>query len=587
MAKPFGLGSGPRPELADVLARCHPALALAAFFSFFANLLILTVPLYMLQVFDRVLSSRSEETLVMLTILAGGALLVLAILEALRARIQLRIGLWLSRLLGPLLLMQAVERAAVSADGASADGLRQLAALRNLLGGPALFHLLDAPWVPVYVGIVALMHPWLGAIAGIGALLLLLLALGAEFATRRPLRQAGLLSLKLYARAEAHLRNAQVIEAMGMLPALARAWQADSDAVQDLHKRAGDRAGLLAACSKFIRPMVQIAVIAAGVILVIRGEITAGAMIAAAIIMARALAPVEQMIGSWRGVVEMREAWQRLKKLMAAGPVRRDGMRLPPPQGRLDLDNVTLLPPGGRKPVLHNIRFRLEPGECLGVIGPSAAGKSSLARLLVGVWPPHSGAARLDGADIFSWNRADIGPHVGYLPQEVALFEGSIRQNIARMGVADDDAVVTAARLAGVHEMILRLPQGYDTEIGEGGLRLSGGQAQRIALARAFYGAPRLLVLDEPSANLDAEGETALIAALANARELGVTCVVIAHRISTLAQADKLLLLREGRMAAFGEREEVLAQIQPPKGAARQIARRRKPEASGVGGERA
>src|SRR5690606_24469708 len=450
MARPFGLGSGPRPELADVLARCRPALAFAALFSFFANLLVLTVPLYMLQVFDRVLSSRSEDTLIMLSILAAGALLVLAILEALRARIQLRIGLWLSRLLGPLLLVQAVERAAAAGDQTSADGLRQLATLRNLLGGPALFHLLDAPWMPVYVGIVALMHPWLGAIAAAGALLLLLLALLAEYATRRPLRQASLLSLQLFGQAEAHLRNAQVIEAMGMLPALAKDWQRDSDAVQALHLRAGDRAGLLASCSKFIRPVVQIAVTAAGVVLVIRGEITAGAMIAAAIIMARALAPVEQMIGSWRSVVEMREAWKRLEKLLSLRPVRRDGLRLPPPQGRLELDNVTLVPPGGRKPVLHNIRFSLEPGECLGVIGPTAAGKSSLARLLVGIWPPQAGAVRLDGADIFSWNRAELGPHIGYLPQEVALLEGSVGRNIARMGEVDDDAVVTAARLAGV-----------------------------------------------------------------------------------------------------------------------------------------
>lgn len=579
MARPFGLGSGPRPELADVLARCRPALAFAALFSFFANLLVLTVPLYMLQVFDRVLSSRSEDTLIMLSILAAGALLVLAILEALRARIQLRIGLWLSRLLGPLLLVQAVERAAAAGDQTSADGLRQLATLRNLLGGPALFHLLDAPWMPVYVGIVALMHPWLGAIAAAGALLLLLLALLAEYATRRPLRQASLLSLQLFGQAEAHLRNAQVIEAMGMLPALAKDWQRDSDAVQALHLRAGDRAGLLASCSKFIRPVVQIAVTAAGVVLVIRGEITAGAMIAAAIIMARALAPVEQMIGSWRSVVEMREAWKRLEKLLSLRPVRRDGLRLPPPQGRLEVDNVTLVPPGGRKPVLHNIRFSLEPGECLGVIGPTAAGKSSLARLLVGIWPPQAGAVRLDGADIFSWNRAELGPHIGYLPQEVALLEGSVGRNIARMGEVDDDAVVTAARLAGVHDMILRLPQGYDTEIGAAGFRLSGGQAQRIALARAFYGTPRLLVLDEPSANLDAEGEAALVAALGHARDLGITCVVIAHRIGTLAGVDKLLLLREGRMAAFGARDEVLAQLQPPK-AARQIARRRRPEVS-------
>lgn len=579
MARPFGLGSGPRPELADVLARCRPALAFAALFSFFANLLVLTVPLYMLQVFDRVLSSRSEDTLIMLSILAAGALLVLAILEALRARIQLRIGLWLSRLLGPLLLVQAVERAAAAGDQTSADGLRQLATLRNLLGGPALFHLLDAPWMPVYVGIVALMHPWLGAIAAAGALLLLLLALLAEYATRRPLRQASLLSLQLFGQAEAHLRNAQVIEAMGMLPALAKDWQRDSDAVQALHLRAGDRAGLLASCSKFIRPVVQIAVTAAGVVLVIRGEITAGAMIAAAIIMARALAPVEQMIGSWRSVVEMREAWKRLEKLLSLRPVRRDGLRLPPPQGRLEVDNVTLVPPGGRKPVLHNIRFSLEPGECLGVIGPTAAGKSSLARLLVGIWPPQAGAVRLDGADIFSWNRAELGPHIGYLPQEVALLEGSVGRNIARMGEVDDDAVVTAARLAGVHDMILRLPQGYDTEIGAAGFRLSGGQAQRIALARAFYGTPRLLVLDEPSANLDAEGEAALVAALGHARDLGITCVVIAHRIGTLSGVDKLLLLREGRMAAFGARDEVLAQLQPPK-AARQIARRRRPEVS-------
>lgn len=579
MAKPSGVSSGLRPDLSDILSRCRPALAVAALFSFFANLLILTVPLYMLQVFDRVLASRSEDTLVMLTIIAAGALLVLAILEGLRARLQLRIGLWLSRLLGPLLLVQAVERAALAAEPGSGEGLRQLGALRNLLAGPALFHLLDAPWMPVYIGIVFLLHPWLGAIAAAGALLLFALALAAEVGTRGPLRKAGAAASRLYARADAQLQRAQVIEAMGMLPALARDWERDNDAVQDLHRQAGDRAGLLAAAGKFIRPAVQIAVIAAGVVLVLRGEITAGVMIAAAILMARALAPMEQMIGSWKSIVDLREARRRLEHLLQLPPVRRDGLRLPAPRGRLEVENATVLAPGSRKPLLHNIRFRLEPGECLGVIGPTAAGKSSLAKLLVGLWPAQSGAARLDGADVFGWSRADLGPHIGYMPQEVALLDGSVRKNIARMGDADDEAVMAAAQLAGIHEMILRLPQGYDTEIGEGGFRLSGGQAQRIALARALFGDPRLLVLDEPSASLDADGEKALIAALGHARALGITCVVIAHRVSTLAEVDKLLLLRDGRVAAFGEREEIMAQLQPEK-AARQIGRRRKAQAT-------
>ena len=555
---------------------CRSAILVVAFFSLFVNVLMLVIPLYMLQVYDRVLASRSEETLAMLTVAALGALVVLGVLEGVRSRILVRVGAWLERALAPELLGQAVRSALSAARATGAQGLRDLAAVRGFLGGAGIFHLFDAPWVPLYLGVIYLLHPLLGTTALIGGLVLFAVAGLNEWITRRPLGSAGKLSNELYRRAEARMRNAEVIEAMGMLPAVTADWQRENEQVIRLQSAASDRAGTLAALTRFLRLGVQVGILGLGALLAIHQEITAGAMIAASILLARALAPVEQAIGTWRGFVNARAAWDRIRQSLDAATLERGSTTLPVPTGIIDVENATVVAPGREAPVLRNVSFHLDAGETLGVIGPSAAGKTSLARLLVGIWPAQSGKARLDGADVFTWQREDLGRHIGYLPQDVELFDGTVKQNIARMGEARDEDVIMAARLAGVHEIILGLPLGYDTLIGEGGIKPSGGQRQRLALARAFYGRPRLLVLDEPNANLDSDGEEALMRALAQARQSRVTTVIIAHRIRVLAATDRILLLRDGRAELFGEREAVLARLTGKPAAATTVAHLRK-----------
>lgn len=540
---------------------CRSAILTVGFFSLFANVLMLAMPLYMLQVYDRVLTSRSQETLILLTVVAIGALVLLGLIEGVRSRILVRVGSWLEHALAPELVAHAVRTSLTSSRSAGAQGLRDLAAVRNFLAGSGIFHLFDTPWVPFYLGIIALFHPILGIAALVGGVSLLAVAILNEWMTRRPLAIAGRLSNELFGRAEARMRNAEIIEAMGMLPAVTADWQRENERVIDLQTSASNRAGTLAALTRFLRLGVQVGILGIGAWLAIRQEITPGTMVAASILLSRALAPVEQMIGTWRGFVNARSAWTRIRAALDSPNARRGTTMLPVPAGVVDAEAATVFAPGRDAPVLQSLTFHLEAGESLGVIGPSAAGKTSLARLLVGVWPAHSGMARLDGSDVFTWSRQDLGRHIGYLPQDVELFDGTVKQNIARMGEVDDEAAIAAARLAGVHEMILRLPMGYDTQIGEGGIKPSGGQRQRLALARAFYGRPRLLVLDEPNANLDAEGEDALIRALTHARESRITTVIIAHRPRVLASVDKLMVLRDGRVDLFGERQAVMARV--------------------------
>jgi PrtD family type I secretion system ABC transporter len=522
---------------------------------------MLVTPLYSLQVFDRVLTSRSEETLVMLTLITVGTLVILSILETVRSRVLVRLSTWVERALGPALLSYSVQRACLSNNAASTQGLRDLASLRGFIGGAGVFHLFDAPWAPVYIAVTYMLHPWLGHLAVAGAVALFGMALVSEFATRKPLRNASAVSMKLMSQVEANNRNAEAIEAMGMLPALVRSWNEENEKVLSLQGVASDRAGVISAVTKFLRMLIQVAVLALGVYLAIHREIGPGAMIAASIILSRALAPVEQLIATWKSLISARSAYRRINQTLAEPVANRNTTRLPKPRGVLDVEQITVIPPGSKKPSLQSVSFNLAAGESLGIVGPSAAGKSSLARLLVGVWPPYQGAVRLDSADVFQWDREQFGQHVGYLPQDVELFDGTVKQNIARMAEPNDESAIEAARIAGVHEMILRLPQGYETVIGDGGAKLSGGQRQRIALARAFYGDPKFVVLDEPNANLDSEGEQALSEALRKAKERQITVVIIAHRPSILAFVDKLLVLRDGRVDKFGPRDEVMAQL--------------------------
>jgi PrtD family type I secretion system ABC transporter len=528
-------------------------------FSFCINLLMLTVPLYMLQVYDRVLSSRSVSTLLALTGIAVGMLLVMGLLDAIRGRVLVRIGANVDARLN-LRVFSAVFAAARRDRGASrGQPLRDLDNLRHFLTGPGPFALFDVPWIPVYAFVIYLLHPSLGLIAAAGALALVLVALLNELRTRPPLQDANRETAGAHALAENSLRNAEVLHALGMEEALCRRWRQCHDGGIGYQALASDRGGSLAACSKTLRLMLQVAVLGVGASLAIQQVITPGMMIAASILMGRALAPVELAISQWRSFVAARDAYRRLDELLGAFPAPEDHTELPPPVGRLAVEDLLAAPPGAEKPVLAGVSFTVEPGEALGVIGPTACGKSTLARHLVGVWEPLRGAVRLDGADLRDWHRAGLGPHLGYLPQDVELFAGTVAENIARLASEPDSRrVVRAAKWAGAHEMILRLPMGYDTPIGVDGSVLSGGQRQRIGLARALYGDPALVVLDEPNANLDSDGDRALAQAIQTLKRAKKTVVVLVHRPAALSVVDKVLVLGDGRVQAFGPKQEIL-----------------------------
>ncbi len=551
-----------RSEIGKALWACAGALSMTGVFSFFINLLMLTAPLYMLQIYDRVLSSRSDATLVAITVLAAGLLVVMGLFDFVRSRVMVRVGVQLDQRLNARVFSAVFARMARGMGAERAQPLRDLDSVRQFLSGPGPFAFFDAPWVPFYVCVVYLFHPILGFIALGGAVFLFILALLSEVLTRKPLQSATDHVVTAYGFADASLRNAEPLEAMGMMEGLRRRWAARHDRALVLQAGASDRAGALTATSKVVRTSLQVAILGAGAALAIRQQITPGVMIAASILMGRALAPVEQAIGSWRQFVGARTAYRRLRTLLVETPPASKRLQLPKVAGRLTTENIIVAPPGSKRPVLIGVSFALAPGEALGVIGPSAAGKSTLARVLVGVWPARAGAVRLDGAELQHWNREDLGRQIGYLPQDVELFGGSVAENISRFYPdARDREVVAAAKLAGVHEMVLGFPEGYETQIGDDGGLLSGGQRQRIGLARAMYGAPAVVVLDEPNSNLDQAGDQALTKAIMTLKERGSTVIVMAHRPSAIAAVDKILMLNEGRVAAFGEKDEVLSKI--------------------------
>ncbi|MDJ0852224.1 MAG: type I secretion system permease/ATPase [Myxococcota bacterium] len=539
------------------------AMVVPAAFSLVLNVLALTVPLYMMQVFDRVLSSGSTETLLFLTLITCAALAVLGCIDWLRARIMVRVGVWIDRTLGPETFARALE-AKLQGQPYRMEALSDLSQIRNFLGGTTLLSLFDAPWAPVYLLVIFLLHPWLGFLATFGAVCLFGLALLNERSTRGRLRDAGSRHMKNMQEAESAMRNAEVIDAMGMLAPVLRRWHAESDRVVRDQQLASDRAGLIVAWSKFFRLSLQMGVLGLGAYLVLQQRLTPGGMIAGSIIMSRALQPAEQAIATWRHLVGARQALGRLEALFARGWMRRQSIALPAPRGRLDVERLAYLFPGAEEPTLKGVSFSLEPGELLAIVGPSASGKTTLARSCVGVLRPSSGVVRLDGADVFSWRREDFGQYVGYLPQDVELFAGTVQENIARFADQPAEAVVAAAQLAGCHEMILRLPQGYDSEIGEGGSYLSGGQRQRIALARALFGQPRLVVLDEPNASLDADGEQILARTLGVLKKRGTTLIMVSHRLNLVQGMDRVLLLRDGNVAKLGSPAEVIKRAPGP-----------------------
>ncbi|HET7412318.1 MAG TPA: type I secretion system permease/ATPase, partial [Pararhizobium sp.] len=550
---------GPDP-LSESLALCRRAFFFVGAFSLVVNVLLLTTSVYLMQVFDRVIPSASMPTLIYMTMIAGLAILVLAILEAIRIRLLSRISAWLERRLAPTTLARTVDDA-LSHHGDRTAALIDLATLRNFIGGPSVMSLFDAPWVPIYLVVIYILHPMLGHVALAGGVLLFALAIANDLLTRGAIEKATLSVQKSVRIANAAVRNAEVVDALGLTGGVLRRWAFDSGEALKLQSRASDRAAVIQGLSRFVRLFVQIMIIAVGARLVVGHVLTSGAMMAASLIMARALAPVEQSIGTWKQAVHARQARRRLKAFFSRPPRRPRAMRLPPPNGHVRVEGVVFGFAMGKLPVLKSVSFEIMPGEAVAVIGPSAAGKSTLARLLVGVERPNVGTVRLGGADIFSRPRAEIGDYLGYLPQDVELFSGTVCENIARLGDIDTERVVEAARLANCHDMILRLDDGYETEIGDGGLQLSGGQRQRIALARALYGDPKFIVLDEPNASLDSEGETALGHAIAACKERGASVVVMGHRPSTLGAVDKILILVDGRVQAFGGRQELMERM--------------------------
>jgi ATP-binding cassette, subfamily C, type I secretion system permease/ATPase len=550
----------PPTALDAALREAWRGLAVVGTLSLFLNLLVLVSPLYMFQVFDRVLPSGHVETLVALTVIAGFALLVFGLLEVIRHQALVRISTWLDRRLSePVLAASVGEALAGRAIGAQA--LRDLAQLRAFISSEGVFPILDAPWTLAFIAVIWLLHPWLGVLALLGTVLLFALALGSEIVMRAPLAESQERWMAAQRRSETALRNAEVVHAMGMLPALLRRWHADNDRALDQHAQASDRGAAIVGMAKFLRLFIQIGILGLGAYLVLGGELTGGGMIAGSILLSRALAPVEQAIGAWKGLVAARASHERLQALLRRHPEAAPLLRLPVPEGHLSVERLVFTPPDGDRPILKSLEFELAAGEVLAVVGPSGSGKSTLCRLIAGIWAPASGHVRLDGAEVHTWDRADFGRHVGYLPQDVELFAGTVRDNIARMTAAPDEAVVEAARVAGAHDMILRLRAGYATEIGPQGAVLSGGQRQWIGLARAMFGKPRMVVLDEPNASLDQAGEAALIDAIGRLKARGTTVILVAHRPSLLVHVDKLLVLREGAAVLFGPRDEVLPRL--------------------------
>jgi PrtD family type I secretion system ABC transporter len=521
------------------------------------NLLQLAPALYMYQVYDRVLSTQHVETLVAITIVVVLALALLAMLDGARSAVGQRLGTWVeSSLAGPL-LHATVHGAPLFASIRSAQALRDLSTVRGAIG-QMMWPLLDAPWTPLFFAVAFLIHPLLGWIGLAGGLILLSLAIANELTTRRAIERAGTVQIAAIGDADTAVQNADVLLAMGMLPAWLRVWQQQRAAAAVPRDAAGFRSSILSSVAKSTRLLLQVALLGVGAWLVIEHEVTSGAMIATSFIVARALAPFEMAIASWRGIVNAQAAWKRIAALLLAAPETSATMRLPRPQGTLVVDRVTFIPPGAREPILRLISFGAKGGEMVALIGPSGVGKTTLARLIVGSLPPNAGTVRLDGGTISGWAPGDRAEYVGYLPQDVELFNGTVRDNIARFSAADDEAVVAAAQLAGAHEVILSLPQGYATVIGPAGLTLSGGQRQRIGLARAVFGDPRLVVLDEPNSNLDPSGEAALVAALQRLKARGVTVICVAQRAELILQADQILRLAQGQVDAFGPRDEIL-----------------------------
>ncbi|MBC7165641.1 MAG: type I secretion system permease/ATPase [Roseovarius sp.] len=551
-----------RAELRDVRRQSRGLYWFVGIFSFFANLLMLTGPIYMLQVYDRVVPSRSVETLIALSVLVLFLYTVMAVLDFARGRVMGRVGARFQAALDRRVFDAVIRKSALTPDPRAASGLRDLESIQRLMSSPVLLALFDMPWAPFFFAAIWVFHPWLGILALVGGGVLVLVTVINQATTRRPVRRAGTAGMQAEAVSDRLRIDAEMVQAMGMREAAFDRWQRTRNMALKEQIKAADLGGTFTSGSKAFRLLLQSAMLGVGALLVLRGELTAGAMVAGSILLGRALAPIEQAVGQWQVVQRAMQGWTNLAELLGEVPPEAPRTALPRPKARLEVQQITVLPPGERTPVLRGVSCAVSPGQALGIIGPSGAGKSTLARALTGVWRPAAGAIRLDGATLDQYDPTVLGTLIGYLPQRVQLFDGTIAENIARLSPKPDDAeVVNAARRADAHEMILKLPDGYDTRVSAASGRLSGGEMQRIGLARAMYGNPVILVLDEPNANLDNAGSEAVNRAIRGFKAEGHAVVIVAHRPAVIRECDLLLMLEGGLVRAFGPRDQVLREV--------------------------
>lgn len=549
-------------NLQAALKACKSSFLSVGFFSFFVNALMLVPTFYMIQISGRVVPSSSTSTLLMLTLILTVLVATMGALEWVRSRIMVRISNRLDVMLSRDVYRASFKRALSSGGAdATAQSLNDLTALRQFFTGSGLFAFFDAPWFPIYTVVMFLFHPWFGYMTLACGLVLAGLAVVNHRLTANALANANKENVASNIVTAKTLRNAEVIESMGMLETLMNRWAKRQRRIMLMQSEASDKGGIVSTISKTFRTWSQSIMLAIGAYLVVTHEINPGLLMAGSLLLGRALGPIDQMIGSWKGFVAAKVQYDRLSKVLDELSKEPERMPLPAPEGQVQVENLVVAPPGAKAPVIRNMSFVVPSGSIVGIVGPSAAGKSTLVRALMGIWPPQHGVVRLDGADIASWDKQALGQYVGYLPQDIELFEGSISENIARFDKIDPEKVVQAAQMAGVHEMILMLPDGYDTVIGSDGVNLSGGQRQRVGLARAIYGNPRLIVLDEPNSNLDDVGERALGVALQKLKETGATVFIVSHRPNILTRLDRILVMAGGGISMYGERDRVIAEL--------------------------
>jgi PrtD family type I secretion system ABC transporter len=556
--RPFSATRVEKKELMAVLLSFKSTFVYIGLFSFVVNILLLVPAIYMLQIYDRVLASQNQDTLLMLTVIMVMMYVIVGFLEWIRSQLLIRLGNRMDQRLSGKVFRAAFEKSLHFGSANATQYFYDLTNVRQFLTGSGLFAFFDSPWTPIFIAVIFYMHPLLGVFSIVSAVFLLCMAILTELVSKKPLSEANKLHNIANTFAGANLRNAEAIEAMGMLSHVRDHWYQKHERFLKLQAVASERASVITSVSKFARLTSQSLILGVGAYLAIKNIITPGMMIAASILMGRALSPVEMAIGIWKQFVSTRGSYKRLEEILGAFSEREKGMSLPPPTGKMVVSNLIAVPPGSTRQILKGVSFGVAPGEAVSIIGPSAAGKTTLARMIVGIWQPLAGVVRLDGVDVSTWDKEELGQFIGYLPQDIELLDGTLAENIARFGEIDPEKVVSAAKATGIHEMVLQFPGGYDTPIGDGGMVLSGGQKQRIALARAIYDDPVLIVLDEPNSNLDDAGELALVQTLLKLKEAKKTVFVITHRTSILSVVDKILLLVNGVIQAYGPRDEVL-----------------------------